>query len=239
MSNRACKYFASGDCKFGDQCRYEHVGGGGVSSDPFAAPSSGKRAHPGFNSNDRNRRKSGGPTRDTPTWPLTCVAAHPVSSGNTVTGDMSQEELRALAYASGPRGMSPDVIQCEEAIVGEFQQRNNGAHTTLPEARAVSFDPFSGGAAQQQQQQQSIFESSVQAAQPPIFASAPGQQHQPIFPNLPAADGYGFQQHQPQQALPQQQQLSQQQTAGGVPVVPVEQQFAFQQVPETAPPPNF
>jgi hypothetical protein len=224
-----CRFFASGSCKFGDQCRYEHVlpgggGGDGVASDPFAAPSTGKRGIQGSGGvNDRNRRKSGGAVRDTPTWPLTCVASHPVSSGNTVTGDMSQEELRALAYTSAPRGMSQEVIQREEAIVAEFQQRNNGAPVTTSHTPGATLGPFGDTSAPQHQQ--SIFGSPAQPGQPPIFGATPAisAQQQPIFPTTThPADSFGFQQqHQP---------------AATVPVIPPEQQFAFQQVPETAPP---
>lgn len=250
-----CKYFLAGKCKFGDQCRYDHVDANGnivsAMSDPFAAPSSQHK-------NQRSARQQ----RDTPQWPLTCVGAHPLSSGNAVTGDMSQEELRAQAYALAPRGMSQEIAQHEDALVKEHQLRVNGESANSSQARMAA-DPFAGQQASTQPSTQGL--PQQQPFQQQIFNTQPNIQQKPIFPtSTPAATPLGFSapmaegfasavsQQQlpivpgmPQPTVPTVTSAVNQATPAplqppgtGTETFP-QAQFAFQKVPETAPPTGF
>lgn len=227
-------------------------------SDPFAPPPSANQQRRG--GSDRGRRRSGGPMRDTPQWPLTCVGAHPLSSGNTVTGDMSQEELRAQAYAAAPRGMSQEIAQREETMVKEYQLRNNG-ETTSQSQTPMPTDPFGGQAQSLQANSQSL--SQQQPFSQPLYTSQPAQP--PIFQSVAPASGLagfaqpsgnGFSTTVSQQQAPSISMMPLGTVQPGVPtasqnapaslqptesrVEPYAQaQFAFQKVPETAPPPTF
>lgn len=259
-----CKYYLQGNCKFGDQCRYDHVDPKGNNnnnmgmSDPFSPHSNNRRSGGG------NQRKKTN-VRDTPQWPLTCVGAHPLSSGNTITGDMSPEELRVLAYASAPpMGISAENVQREANLVAEYQQQNNsssgggrgggnqgGGMQHRQEQQPVGpRDPFAG---QTQQQSSSQLGNSQQShQQTPIFGQpqtnpSQPQTQQPIFGHTQQQQaGFGFNQASQSTSLqtsqPEPSPIFQPAAAQPMPVAQETQaqpQFAYQQVPETAPPANF
>jgi nucleoporin NUP42 len=243
-----CKYFQQGSCRFGDQCRFEHIDangrnvGSGGSSDPFAPSPSLKRgsSRGGGGGAGGTSAKRPTPIRDKPQWPLTCVASHPVAAGNAIMGDMSQEELRVLAYqqAPGTRGCAPEVVAREQGLVAEFQQRNNSAPPP-PAAAAVAADPFAG-------QQQHMGQGGA-AAQQPIFGGmgAAQEQHAPIFGGVgtggaPAPAGFaqpqgsGFAVAQPVQQFQHAPTMTSP-PQPSAPVVPAASPFAFQQVPLNPP----
>jgi nucleoporin NUP42 len=245
-----CKYYAQGSCKFGDQCRYEHPDANGnniaAMSDPFAPPATNSQQK--SKSSDRHSRKPTRPVRDVPQWPLTSVGAHPLASGNTITGDMSQEELRAEAYAAAPRGMSEDIIRREENLVAEFQQRNNGSQPHSGHNPNTG-GPFvdSGVAPHQQalQPQQSIFNQPLQTSgqAPSVFAPANAAQVQMGFAT-PSGNGFAVEHGQPSlnsfsspvSSLPIMTMSPQGATdSGGLSNAEAfsQAQFAFQKVPET------
>jgi nucleoporin NUP42 len=238
-----CKYFLQGSCKFGDQCRFEHIDANGHDrsagmSDPFApspANGQGKRHSNRGGGGGGGGGKRPGPTRDKPQWPLTSVGSHPVASGNLVTGDMSQEELRVLAYQQAPqtRGCSDEVVIREQGLVTEFQQKNNSAPAPSTH-HAAARDPFAG------QQQQQHLAPQLQPQQPIFGGVAPGamaqaQHNAPIFPTAPpTAAPTAF--AAPAGAPPAYQQpppvLA---PHGAAPTGAATSTFAFQKVPETAP----
>jgi CCCH-type zinc finger len=242
-----CKYYAQGSCKFGDQCRYEHPDANGnnvaAMTDPFARSTADGQLR--AKSSDRHPKKTTRPPRDIPQWPLTSVGAHPLASGNTITGDMSQEELRAEAYAAAPRGMSSDIVHREETLVAEFQQRNNGS-PLRPGQAANSGDPFADSGAgshpqQAHQQQESIFNPTQQHSS--IFTPSAAQAPMGFAAN-PPGNGFAFEHAQsgantftsPGTALPNMSMSPQgapESTGLSNADAFSQAQFAFQKVPET------
>jgi nucleoporin NUP42 len=244
-----CKYYAQGSCKFGDQCRYEHPDANGnnvaAMSDPFAPPSTSgqQKSKP----SDRHPRKPTRPVRDVPQWPLTSVGAHPLASGNTITGDMSQEELRAEAYAAAPRGMSEDIIRREENLVAEFQQRNNGSQPHPGHTPGASGPFADSGVVPHQhalQQQQSIFNQPQQTSGLPLSVFAPAAAQVQMGFDTPSGNGFAIEQGQPSvnsfsspvSSLPNMAMSPHGATdSGGLSNAEAfsQAQFAFQKVPET------
>lgn len=221
-------------------------------TDPFSSPGAG-----GARRGGRGGSRRPGQQRDKPRWPFTSVGAHPVTTGNVVSGDMSQEELRVLAYQQAPqqRGCSQEVIQREASLVAEFQQKNNSAPSQAQNAGStagVTGDPFAGGLqrAPQPQSQEPIFGGVSAPAAPGAtngfmgggangFAAGGGS-------GFAMAGGSGFQ--NPPAAFPPQQPAMAapgmaapgMNTTPAASVVPATGApvFAFQKVPETAPAPG-
>lgn len=135
-----CKYYQEGRCRFGNDCKFEHVGRTVSSSrppsDPFARP--GKSG----NSNKVDNR---------PLWPLSSLALTGNSQGgNAVDADISPEELRAIAYTHAPRGQSAEVLQKESVLVAEHRVKLDeisphgvGQPNALNAGQMPANDPFS------------------------------------------------------------------------------------------------
>lgn len=245
-----CKFYQSGRCKYGSNCKYEHIdppGGvpGGGGGGPFG------RDHDPFGTPSKGSRPSGQRTDDTPEWPLTALAIkdHP-EQGNAVDGDVSPEELRLQAYQMAPRGMSAEVNNRENQLVSEHQAKLNAAmgRTTSRSGTAGPGaplkDPFAAAGSQQQQGYGTGFGGGFGMGA--TNGSAPPQQSGPFGQIQPAPFGgpppvsNPFAQPsdftQPQQAPLQ----------NSAPVAnPAQasqfsaQQFGFGKIPEAAPPPKY
>lgn len=135
-----CKYYQEGRCRFGNDCKFEHVGRTVSSSrppsDPFARP-----------------MKSGNSSKidNRPLWPLSSLALTGNSlSGNAVDADISPEELRAMAYTHALKGQGAEVIQKESALVTEHRAKLDevshhvaGQPNSLSGGQIPTNDPFS------------------------------------------------------------------------------------------------
>lgn len=187
-----CKYYQSGRCKFGDQCRYEHIdaprsggAGGGMGEietgqgsrgplagrlgtparDPFSShPNGGRGNDSRIRNNDNNDSRSRQGDTEQPLWPLSAVGfENEPTKGNALSGEMSPEEMRCRAYMAAPRGMSPEVIQAEMQMAAVHKAKVNCVSNGGKQMPPTSGDPFSSGAPPQQN---SIFGSAAQAQVP-------------------------------------------------------------------------
>lgn len=260
-----CKYYQAGRCKFGNDCKFEHVGPTASTGRPPADPFS------------RTNKSNKSETR--PLWPLSAVAnPDKPNSGNIVDADVSPEELRLMAYHIAPRGQSASAVQKEAALVAEHRAkaneatgRGNNSHSTTSNAGQQNVnDPFNSFQNSHQQESNGPFAtpgamSGMEVANSPTFNT-----HPPLEMNgNPFGRPQGTMDAFPGAGLPQPSQLvghalpqteSQPQLAPLVPQQPMPQlnqqfdqhqsnnnasdqfsasHFTFEKVPETAPLPQF
>lgn len=246
-----CRFYQAGRCKYGNNCRFEHIdppggprgGGGGGGGGAF------DRDHDPFNTPTKAGRSTGQrATDDTPEWPLSALAIkdHP-EQGNVVEGDVSPEELRLQAYQMAPRGISPEVSNRENQVVSEHQAKLNaatgggmsssgnagpGAPLKDPFAGANPQSGFGGGAGA------GFGMGATNGNAPPQQSGPFAQVPQPFGGQTPAGNPFGQNSDfaQPQQA----------QVQSSAPVAtPAQgpqfsaQQFGFGKIPEAAPPPKY
>lgn len=139
-----CKYYQAGRCRYGNNCKYEHIdppGGAPGANDPFSTPARGGGRHPG-----------GAKTADEqPQWPLSAIGQRDNAElGNELEGDLSPEEVRVMAYSMAPRGMSADVTRQEAQLVAAHRAKvdallRGGMQTNARAAGTNGFevkDPF-------------------------------------------------------------------------------------------------
>lgn len=258
-----CRYYQQGRCRYGNNCKYEHIdppgGGGGNTNDPFSTPTRGQGQH---------RRGGGKPTEEQPQWPLSAIGMKDnAEQGNELTGDFSPEELRVLAYSMAPRGMSAEVTQRESQLVAEHRAKvdalsRGGIQTHSPAGGSNGLeakDPFAqrpgvaqsnntgfGGAPQQNSgfggvpQTNSGFGgfgmgsgNSGGAQQHNAFVQAPQQLQHPTLNAPPPQGNPGY--GQPPAQI---------QSAAPAPNAAQDPQFSaaqfgFAKVPEAAPPPKY
>ncbi|CAN8065270.1 unnamed protein product [Agarophyton chilense] len=256
-----CRYFREGRCRYGDSCKFEHRDPRDdvhLTNDPFVATSSKpNRSH-------KQQHDS------QPQWPLSVIGSRDdLSKGNELTGDISPEELRALAYSLAARGVSPQVVQKEGEMVSDHRAKVDAlsrggmqTHAPLGSNTIQMRDPFVGGdgfssghighnnstGMPMEHEQHMGNPFNAQPAGNPFGQAAPfGQQQQQASPFQ--------QQHQPatpfQQPAPFEQPAGQSmpqnatQTTPPQNITPAQEQqfsapqFGFANVPETAPPPRF
>jgi len=147
-----CRYWKQGRCKFGDSCRFEHVGppgGGGGGGDHFNS-----KPHYHRNNHNRNNSHNDDSYDSRPTWPLSVVGLPNLTQGNLVDNDISPEELRVNAYMQAPRGKSEAVSASENNLVQEHQAKeaqaraanpsanNNGMQSQRQPQAIATLDPF-------------------------------------------------------------------------------------------------
>lgn len=111
-----CKYFLAGRCRYGDNCKYEHPpqanGRNSSNNDPFKTSRRG-----GNNYSNKN-------TEENPQWPLSVIGLpEGLDRGNALSGDVSPEELRIMAYSMAPKGISPEVNEREARLVSEHRAK--------------------------------------------------------------------------------------------------------------------
>lgn len=233
----ACRYYAQGNCKFGDSCRFEHIdppsSGDG---DPFSSSAS----------NGRPPKPNGAGGGEEPVWPFCALANADPKTGNRLPGDMSPEEIRLQAYRAPERAAA-----AEAALLAEHQARLAGAGVGPPAGQpAAPQDPFAGTTAPASQ-----FPGNPQAVGDPFAPGfgAPQQmapQQNSMFDAAPAPTPFA----QPAQPLPNafappaQPFVAPSQQAPAAPATHIpaaaEGQFAamnfgFQKVPEMPPPAKF
>lgn len=251
-----CRYYQTpGGCRYGKNCKYEHIdppGGGNVSStappshDPFSSPTKPQGRHNGHK-----------PSDDTLQWPLSVIALkESVDQGNVLDGDWSPEELRVQAYQMAPRGMSTEVTQRESQLLAEHQAKldalsRGGMHAADPISSSAfrMKDPFAQDANAPSQPHQTFgaFGAVNGGAPPQPFVQQPAQM----------APQQMLDSHSPFMAPAQQgaNMFAQNPSFGQPPLAPVQNpapvsdsahdaqfsatQFGFAKVPEAAPPPKF
>lgn len=168
MSRQICRDFQRGNCRFGTRCKFVHQTGGSQQNAFNPGPKQtqqqgfGTNRFGAFNNAPNNQRapqqqmalpkdhKCGNPkvcqdqinedaTTEQPTyWRLTSYA-HWKFLPNDITGDISPEELRALAYDSAKQGLSiQQIVQKEQSLVA----------AKVAEFEALRRNPYRGPATQ-------------------------------------------------------------------------------------------
>ncbi|KAG0558815.1 hypothetical protein KC19_10G057300 [Ceratodon purpureus] len=168
MSRQICRDFQRGNCRFGTRCKFLHQTGPTQQNAYNSGPKQtqqqgfGTNRFGAFNGAPNNQRapqqqtapakdhKCGNPkvcqdqikedvTTEQPTyWRLTSYA-HWKFLPNDITGDISPEELRALAYSNAKQGASTQqIIQNEQSLVA----------AKMAEFEALQRNPYRGPATQ-------------------------------------------------------------------------------------------
>lgn len=251
-----CRYYQTpGGCRYGKNCKYEHIdppGGGNLTStaphshDPFSSLTKPQSRHNGYKHSD-----------DTLQWPLSVIALKEnVDQGNILNGDWSPEELRVHAYQMAPRGMSAEVTQRESQLVAEHQAKlealSRGGTQALEPMSSNAFrmkDPFAQepNASPQQNHTFGAFGAVNGGVPSQSFVQQPSQMAQQQMSDSPSSF----------LASPQQgaNMFATDPSFGLPPQAPVQNpapvsdsghdaqfsaaQFGFAKVPEAAPPPKF
>lgn len=130
-----CYFFSKGQCKFGANCRYEHVLPTNSNADARNMSNFTNNA-PSTNSNFnyfQHQTDNNAQHRSTPCplprrwhgariWPFSAVAsANDCRAGNDVDDDFSQEELRAQAYLNRKNGTADNVVNDEFSLLMKHQ----------------------------------------------------------------------------------------------------------------------
>lgn len=241
-----CKYFLAGRCRYGDNCKYEHPpqganGRNNSNNDPF------KSSRRGDNYSNKN-------IEENPQWPLSVIGlSEGLDRGNALSGDVSPEELRIMAYSMAPKGISQEVNDREARLVSEHRGKlealeRSGMINLTGSTSNIGQDPFASN-----QSQNGAFNNSFNQ-QPnhnnDLFASLPtksdpfGSQTQvPSMDPFGQSLGFGNLQHSNPFG---QQQVPLMNNHDPIPTISDgardqfnANQFQLGQVPETAPPPPF
>lgn len=119
-----CRFYQKGHCRYGKDCKFEHVGPTTSSKPTTTKP------------NDKADTR--------PIWPLSAVAlADNHQSGNAFGGDISPEELRLIAYSTAPRGQGTTVSNNERELVANHRLKIDGpSHPLQNGHQPIPNDPF-------------------------------------------------------------------------------------------------